>query len=362
MRSQLLLVCGIALLSVAAVSAQQKVVPKQILPKEFRSWHLSSCNSKSPDFGFWKEAGLRNVNDCEYTAGGATVNVRLAQYNDPSSAYEVFTGLLRTGMMPAKLGQVAAFDKDMVLIQEGTLVVRSTANVSQDDLGELVKAVDAQSEKSPLPPLRTYLPVAGRVVGTERYALGPEALEVALHGLGVTDTEGLVKAAGFTSSAEAMVARYSNPGKGSGILLLLEYPTPQLAEQHIHHLDEGLPAAAKQAGTVIERKGSLLSMVLAPSSVEYAKSLSEAANYETQVTWNEASQAATDPPITSTLVKIIMGTGVFMVAAVVLGIAFGGVRVVTKRFFPGKVFDRANQMEVLQLGLSGKRIDPSDFY
>jgi hypothetical protein len=47
---------------------------------------------------------------------------------------------------------------------------------------------------------------------------------------------------------------------------------------------------------------------------------------------------------------------------VVLGIAFGGVRVVTKRLFPGRVFDRPNQMEVLQLGLSGKRIDPSDFY
>jgi hypothetical protein len=362
MRSQLLLVCGIALLSATAVSAQQKVVPKQILPKEFRNWRLTSCHPQSPDFGFSKEAGLRNVNDCEYTADGKTVNVRLAQYNDPSSAYEVFTGLLRTGMLPAKLGQVAAFDKDLVLIQEGTFVLRSTANVSQDDLGTLVKAVDAQSEKSPLPPLRTYLPISGRVVGTERYALGPEALQVALHGLGVTDTEGLVKAAGFTSSAEAMVARYSDPGKGSGILLLMEYPTPQLAEQHIHHLDEVLPAAAKQSGTVIERKGSLLSMVLAPSSVEYAKSLSDAANYETQVTWNEASQAATDPPITSTLVKIIMGTGVFMVAAVVLGIAFGGVRVVTKKFFPGKVFDRANQMEVLQLGLSGKRIDPSDFY
>ena len=362
MRSQLLLVCGIALLSASSLSAQQKIAPKQILPKEFRSWHLTSCNSKSPDFGFWKEAGLRNVNDCEYAADGKTVNVQLAQYNDPSSAYEIFTGLLRTGMMPAKLGQVAAFDKDTVLIQEGTFVLRSNANVSQDDLGALVKAVDPQSEKSPLPPLRTYLPIAGRVVGTERYALGPEALQVALHGLGIVDTDGLVKAAGFTSSAEAMAARYSDPGKGSGILLLLEYPTPQLAEQHIHHLDEVLSAAAKQAGTVIERKGSLLSMVLAPSSAEYAKSLNEAANYETQVTWNEASQAATDPPITSTLVKIIMGTGVFMVAAIVLGIAFGGVRVVTKKFFPGKVFDRANQMEVLQLGLSGKRIDPSDFY
>jgi hypothetical protein len=123
-----------------------------------------------------------------------------------------------------------------------------------------------------------------------------------------------------------------------------------------------LSKAAKQAGSVIERKGSLLSVVLSPSSPEFAKNLRTAVDYETQVTWNEASQTATDPPITSTLVKIFMATGVFMVAAIVLGIAFGGVRVLTKRFFPGKVFDRQNQMEVLQLGLTGKPIDPSDFY
>jgi hypothetical protein len=362
MRRLSLFVCGIALLSATLLCAQQTILPKQILPKAFRSWHQTSCRTKSPDFGFWKEAGLRTVNDCEYTADGNTIEIRLAQYNDPSSAYEVFTSLLRSEMMPAKLGQVAAFDKDMVLIQEGTLVLRSTANVSQDDLGALVKTVDAQSEKSPLPPLRTYLPTPGRVVGTERYALGPEALQVALHGLGETDTEGLLKAAGFSSGAEAMVARYSLPGKGTGVLLLIEYPTPQLAEQHIHHLEEVVPASAKQAGTEIERKGSLLSMVLSPSSTEYAKNLREAADYETQVTWNEASQTATDPPITSIMVKIFIGTGVFMVAAVVLGIAFGGVRVITKRFFPGKVFDRPEQIEVLQLGLSGKRIDPSDFY
>ena len=173
---------------------------------------------------------------------------------------------------------------------------------------------------------------------------------------------GFIEAMGFNNGGEAILARYSQPGKGTGVLLLLEYPTPQLAEQHIHHIDEVISAAARQAGTEVERKGSLLSMVLAPSSVEYAKNLHEAVNYETQVTWNEASQTATDPPITSIMVKIFIGTGVFMVAAVVLGIAFGGVRVLTKRFFPGKVFDRPEQIEVLQLGLSGKRIDPSDFY
>jgi len=359
MRSQLLLVCGITLLSATSLSAQESPLPKQ-----FNNWKLASCVPKPVVSSIWKEAGLREFSACQFNAGEKVIGISGGRFHDPSSAFEAYTGQLRAGMVPTNLGQVAAFDKDGVIILEGSLVLSSTSNISKEDLSALVKAVEAGSEKGPLPPVRTYLPIAGRVVGTERYALGPEALQVALHGLGVTDAEGLVKAAGFTSSAEAMVARYSNPGMmgGTGILLLLEYPTPQLAEQHIHHLDEVLPAAAKQAGTVIDRKGSLLSMVLAPSSVEYAKNLSDAANYETQVTWNEASQAATDPPITSTLVKIIMGTGVFMVAAVVLGIAFGGVRVVTKRFFPGKVFDRANQMEVLQLGLSGKRIDPSDFY
>jgi len=265
-------------------------------------------------------------------------------------------------MVPTNLGQVSAFDKVGVVILEGTLVLESTANVSREDLSALVKAMEAGSEKGPLPPVRTYLPKAGRLLGSERYALGPEAMQAALEGLGQSSPSVLTKAAGFSSGAEAMVARYSIQGRDGGVLLLLEYPTPQLAEQHIHHLDEVIPAEAKQAGSVIERKGSLLSVVLSPSSVEYAKNLRTAVDYETSVTWNEASQTATDPPITSTLQKIFIGTGIFMIAAVVLGIAFGGVRVITKRFFPGKVFDRQNQMEVLQLGLSGKRIDPSDFY
>jgi hypothetical protein len=357
MRRHLLLVCGIALLSAASLSAQ--VVS---LPKQFLNWHQTSCTAKPLEFGFGKEAGEREFSICQYKSGDSVMGIGVGRYHDPSSAFEVYTTRLRTGMVPTNLGEVSAFDKTGVVILEGTLVLESTANVSKDDLGALVKAIEANSEKGPLPPIRTYLPGPGRVLGTERYALGPDAMRAALAELGQSELVGLVDAAGFSSGAEAMLARYASLAKDGGVLLLLEYPTPQLAEQHIHHLDEVLPATAKQAGTVIERKGSLLSMVLTPSSAEYAANLRQAVDYETQVTWNEASQTATDPPITSIMVKIFIGTGVFMVAAVVLGIAFGGVRVVTKIFFPGKVFDRPNQMEILQLGLSGKRIDPSDFY
>jgi Family of unknown function (DUF6599) len=391
MRRQLLIVCGIALLSAAPMFVQPSPAqqtpdrrppghgasaPQEILPDQFASWKSGS----HPPLLIWPrspaaetldshpeqtkvvlESGVLRVEEHYYDKDGAELAIRAFKLRDPSSAYEVYTSRLKPGMVPTRLGQVAAFDKDGVLIQEGCLVLDSTANISKEDLSALVKAVEVGSDKGPLPPIRTYLPGTGRMLGSERYALGPDGFRGALETLGRNDFAVLTDAAGFNSGAEAMFARYQM-GKDGGVLLLLEYPTPQLAEQHIHHLEEVLPAAAKQAGTVIERKGSLLSMVLSPSSAEYARKLREAVDYETQVTWNEASQTATDPPITSIMVKIFIGTGVFMVAAVVLGIAFGGVRVVTKRFFPGKVFDRANQMEVLQLGLSGKRIDPSDFY
>jgi hypothetical protein len=134
-----------------------------------------------------------------------------------------------------------------------------------------------------------------------------------------------------------------------------------LAELHLRHLQRALHEA-KLGTSSVERKGSLLSIVLETTSAEYAEKLRGAINYETEVTWNEPSTTATDPPITSTLVKIIIATMVLMGMAFVLGLAFGGVRVITKRLFPGKVFDRPAQMEVLQLGLSGKPIDPRDMY
>lgn len=350
-------VCSFALLSAPSLYAQERPLPKQ-----FENWTLTNCVAKPVVPAISKETGMREFSTCRFSAGDNVIVISGGRYHDPSSAFEAYTSQLRAGMVPTNLGQVSAFDKDGVIILEGSLVLSSTANVSKEDLSALVQSVEAGSEKGPLPPVRTYLPKMGRVLGTERYALGPDAMRAALGELGQSGMTRLVEAAGFSSGAEAMLARYASRGKDGGVLVLVEYPTPQLAEQHIHHLEEVLPLGVKEAGTVIDRKGSLLSMVLSPSSLEYAKNLREAVDYETQVTWNEASQTATDPPITSIMVKIFIGTGIFMVAAVVLGIAFGGVRVITKRFFPGKVFDRQNQMEVLQLGLSGRKIDTRDLY
>ena len=84
--------------------------------------------------------------------------------------------------------------------------------------------------------------------------------------------------------------------------------------------------------------------------------------YQTAVTWNEPTHKLTDPPWLVIVGRIIILTLLFMGLAVAVGAAFGGVRVLLKILFPGKIFDRPGQMDVLQLGLSGKRINSRDFY
>jgi hypothetical protein len=228
-------------------------------------------------------------------------------------------------------------------------------------LQELTSILAAQSDKTPLPPIREYLPKEDLVNATQRYALGPLAFRAAADAEGKPGIAGLTGAIGFAQGAETMLAQYHR-GRDAGVLLLIDYPTPQLAELHSRHLETALAETAGMAETKIERRGSLLSMVIAPTTPAFADALRNGVNYQTQVTWNEPSQTATDPPWGIVLYRIFVGTGVFMVMAVVFGVAFGGLRVFTKRLFPGKVFDRHERMEVLQLGLSGKTIDTRDLY
>lgn len=260
------------------------------------------------------------------------------------------------------MGGPSAIDHERLLLLLGNLVVEvhPPQSPSTEELKQLATLVKGHADRTPLPPIRTYLP-EGFSDGTQKYALGPQGLRAALDTLHRSEYSALANETGFASGAEVMLGEYHH-GKDAAVLMMIEYPTPQLAELHVHHLETALPTAGQQGDTKIERRGSLLSLVLAPSSPEYAESLRSAINYQTEVTWHQPTHTITDPPWATILGKIFVATFLFMVVAVVLGVAFGGVRVALKTFFPGKVFDRPEQMDVLQLGLSGKRIDSRDFY
>jgi hypothetical protein len=372
MRRQFLFVLAFALLSVASSFAQAPLIG--LLPDKLGNWNATSRGfgtNPTADAKLLSEAGIVGSVARTYSNG---TQVDLYRFRDPSGAYSVLTYLQ---LMPGSIRNEDLSPKDkeamssspkkppmyMEAFQVGNFV--SVVYADQQEQLEATKRVvmdliRKEADATPLPPIRTYLPEANRETSTERYALGPAGFQDATNALRRPEGVRLVEVAGFNSGAEAMFAKYK-AGKDEATLLLIEYPTPQLAELHLRHLQRAL-SADKKSGSSVERKGSLLSIVLGPTSAAYTEKLRGAINYETEVTWNEPSTTATDPPITSTLVKIIIATMVLMGMAFVLGIAFGGVRVITKRLFPGKVFDRPAQMEVLQLGLSGKPIDPRDMY
>ena len=362
---------GVATLGVFAAGGESgggKKSVQLVFPEQFGAWRATgpataAANTSGTAALESGEAGLLERMGRDYSDGTNQVSLTIAKFRDPTGAYEGYTAELNPGMKPSSAGPLSAVDDTKLIVEIGDLLVQVTGarNIAEGDLQSLIKELRTHADSSPLPPVRGYLPEQGLVDGSQKYAQGAAGFQNAVTSIGHPEYTGISSEMGFATGAEpeVMAAQYVS-GANHGALLLIQYPNPQLAEQHLRHLLGVIPGG--NASGALERKGSLLSVVIAPSSAAYGAKLRQSINYETQVTWNEPSTTATDPPIVSTLVKIFIGTGVFMLVAVVLGVAFGGVRVLTKKFFPGKVFDRAEQMEVLQLGLSGKRIDPRDFY
>ncbi len=347
-----------------------------VLPDQFGAWQAEApakalrVQDLGDGWAKWpngervlKEAGLQSIEERAFRNAGDEATLRTFVLKDPSSAYELYTFLLVPGMKDLGLGKDSAGNDTAAVFLVGNVVVQAIlpTTVKPDSLHELLASLQQKADSSPLPPLRSYLPEHWKVFGSDKYALGPEAFRVAMNSLSQDIGAVLAKNVGFENGAEAIFAKYQGE-HGSGTLLLLEYPTPQLAEQHLHHLEQALPAELKRAGVTVERKASLLSLVFAPTSPQHAQAIRDEVRYETEVTWNEPGHTATDPPIIAVMVKIFLFTGLFLGIATGVGVAFGGVRVIIKRMFPGKVFDRPENIEVLQLGLSGKKIDPTDMY
>jgi hypothetical protein len=330
-------------------------------PPHIGRWRASSPAVKEKlldqDAAIYKEAGVVDSFEREYSSDGHALVLSIAAFRDPTGAYQAFTFRRFREMPDGKLTDTSAVQNDRALLLVGNFVVGVRSLAPETAAADLIQ-IDAQlrprADTTPLPPIRTYLPAKGRVPGSDLYASGPVAFRSAMGSLGQPDYAALAQEADMSSGAEAVAAHYRNPA-GDGVLLLIEYPTPQLAEQQLHHLELALAQKLKKSDITVDRKASLLSIVFGSTNPAFVKGLRNEVNYETSITWNEPVFSVTEPPIISTMVKIFVGTGVFMLAAVVLGIAFGGVRIATKALFPGKVFDRPDQIEILQLRLSDKR-------
>jgi hypothetical protein len=150
--------------------------------------------------------------------------------------------------------------------------------------------------------------------------------------------------------------------------MLVIYPTPQAAGRKHKELARLFAAAesgerpAVVSGVFLRRIGSLLALAIGATEQAVAEKLLSEVSYEQQVTLNEPGFRADEPPMTVLIYSILVGTGLLLSFLFVASLAFGGVRLAIKRLLPGKVFDRNEDVEIIQLSLSSKPIEAKDFY
>jgi len=359
-------------LFVALFACLSPAFAQSILPDSFAGWSggpKSTFNASqigaaaNPNTAAaTKEYGFSGGERLTYTHGPSRLDVTLYRMQDPSGGYGEYSYLRTSDMLRTDLSEHSSMSPDHALILVGNLVLDvHGADVSKSPaaLKSLVGAVSKQSQEGPLPTLWQELPTDRMVDRSDHYILGPAAL---FEFFPVAQGDWL----GFTNGAEAETAHYSVDGRDV-TLMVADFPTPQLAAKELGDLQKsfnvnGSNPSSTSPALFARRTVTLISLVYGASSQAEADTLLKQIQYGSAVTWDEPTFQFKEPSIEMMIVGTIVGAGTICMFALIAGVAFGGIRIVTKRLFPDRVFDRSSHLQVLQLGLASKPINAEDFY
>jgi hypothetical protein len=269
---------------------------------------------------------------------------------DSAAAYGLFTYLRPPAAESlAGLGNAAAESPNEITFHQSKYYVV----VGSDNAGRALRPPMLQisriiSESLPgdfsLPMVAGKLPAENRLRHSEKFVMGAATLSKLLP-LNGQDPFGL------STGAEAAMAKYQAPGGESATLLLIHYPTQQLARRMLETGYHQYSTQYPNQTAFYKRDGPLVVLVLASNSPELATMLLEKVSYVSMVSWDPKVEP---PSIGQVMINIFIFCGVMLGMTLIAGLLFGIVRIVIKRFFPGKVFDRPETMEVIRLHLDEK--------
>ena len=324
------------------------------MPPVFNGWATNQQSVKSgadpvaadaADFAVLKEYGFTDFETAIYVRNGRKMQVKAARFNDASGAFGAFTFYVQPQMQAEKIGDRGASNNSRILFFRGNILVdvslEQVTAMSAADLRALADALpQPHGNISVLPALPGNLPQQSILPNTERYIVGPVALER----LGVPISASLVD---FSKAPEIEFAKYRS-SSGEANLTLIGYPTPQIAAERLR----ALQAASLPGGPFFyKRTGPILVAVGGNVSESEAQSLLASVNYEADVTWNQPSKLNPKDNPGTFIIGISVLIGIVLLAGLVFGFAFGGIRVLAKKLFPGRVFDRPDDVEIIRLNL-----------
>jgi hypothetical protein len=374
LRSRLILVFML-LATAAAFAGEGARATPAILPKEFAGWQMSGAPKTSTDpatadglnAALLKEYGFTDFASAAFTRdNGHKVAIKAARFTDASGAYGAFTYYKMPQMLTEQIGDQGASLNERVLFYRGNVLVDAVFSqlsaMSAAELRELAGLLPIPAGgNGQLPSLPNYLPSQGRVTNTIRYVVGPIGLEK----LNAPLSAALVD---FNAGAEVTQATYNTSG-GEAALMLISYPTPQIAAEHLRRIDAAHQPNTQQSGstTILDvgpifdrRTGPLVLVAAGPLSQSEARSLLASVNYDADVTWNENTYFDKKNNLANLLVNVVILCAIILGLALVAGLAFGGVRVLFRRVFYDRLQGDLDEVEFISLHLAEEVAESAD--
>ncbi len=346
-----------------------------LLPQQFGGWQLQGIMQNSTDPAVadaanaevLKEYRFSDLAVATYTRDdGRTLKVRAARFEDASGAFGAYTFYLQPGMAREEIGDQAVSMGKRTLFYRGHILVDAqfseVSAMSAEQLRELAGTLPRPGGNSGnLPSFIQFLPHHDYILNTQKYVTGPVALAAQAPAVSADLVD-------FNSSSEVTLARYNLPS-GEATLMIISYPTPQLAAEHLKRIDAAHQIAQPQAGVAAvegsgkffdKRTGTLIAIASGPVSESDAKSLLGNVNWEANVTWNQVSESTQVRDLYKLILNIVVLCGILGGLAIIAGVAFGGFRILAKKWYPDRVFDRPEQMEFISLRLTEVVVEVAD--
>ena len=225
-----------------------------------------------------------------YQAGDRTVSVSVWQLKDTTGALAALQWL-----QPG-------------VIQHGNYAIRVESQLNPDELW----------------PLQSKLPKVDRSANPNLPGFAPTRAEGTVFGAVCTRSRFtrkvrapyLRRSGRIPQGSRAQIARYRTDA-GEVKLLLLSYPTPQIAGNRFREF-------SKRSDLTARRYGPMVGVVLDAGTPDAADKMLSAISYQPNITWSEPVPKYQNPGEMIEAICILAGALIF--ASVVLGLVFGGFR------------------------------------
>lgn len=366
------LLCLPALLLAAALP----VAAQGILPSSVAGWNATSPQANTdlqqiagPAAAALKEYEVQSAESRAYTHGADSLTAVVYTFKNTAGAYGAYSFLCTPDMAQANLTQHSSMSSDRALALTGDLVVQfSGKNLRKDDdpIVLLVAMAGGHAHFGAYPALPQQLPTENFIPRSDHFVWGPVALAQFLP-LASGDWLNLSK------GAEAELGRYRLGGRNA-TLVLIDYPTPQLAEAQMKQLQTQLgvttvneKGAIADAGSTASRlyarrDSTMVALLAGAPSAKSAGSVLDKVESGLVLTWNTEVLEKPQPSMVTIVIGTFVGAGEICLFTLAGGFLFAGIRLLIKRMWPGRVFDRALDIEIIELGLGSRPIKGNDLY